>query len=58
MPTPELDDAELAMVIAALKEKLDRNWQYLTVFPGDIAGASLKHQCDRTEYLRLGYLPR
>ena len=28
MPTPELDDAELAMVVAALKEKLDREWQY------------------------------
>ena len=28
MPTPELSDAELAMVIAALKEKLDREWRY------------------------------
>lgn len=28
MLTPELDDAERAMVIAALKEKLDREWQY------------------------------
>jgi hypothetical protein len=28
MPTPELDHAELAMVIAALKEKLDREWRY------------------------------
>ena len=28
MPTFDLDDAELAAVIAALKEKLDREWQY------------------------------
>jgi hypothetical protein len=28
MSTFELDDVKLTMVIAALKEKLDREWQY------------------------------
>jgi hypothetical protein len=32
MPTPELDDAELAVVIAALKEKLDRAGWPVTPF--------------------------
>ena len=57
MPTPELDDAELAMVIAALKEKLDRAGyrcpaqRHLRVLPSSSRSNNLWWPC------RSGYDP-